>query len=151
MEQINLELTKELKEKLSAYMAITPDNTFKYVPVIYRDKKNNISKKLWPIFILKILDSQEIAEIEDNSGFVVYDKKNPDKTEWHGLSGTKRLEILKKGISNWNNFKDVKGNNIIYSNESDIRILPIALQIELVNAITEQTQLTEDELRSLEF
>jgi hypothetical protein len=143
-------MTKELKEKLNGYLAITPDNTFKYVPAIYRDKKNNIPKKMWPVFTLKILDGQQIAEIEDNSGYIVTDMTNFNKREFHGMSGTKRIETLKKGIVGWTNLRDSAGKVINYIDETSIKLLAGPMQLDLVNAITEQTNLSEDELRGLE-
>ena len=142
-------MTPELKAKLEEYAAITPDNTWPYVPKIYRDNIPN--KKQWPVFILKVLDGQQIAEIEDASGFIVYDKINPSKSEWHGMSGTKRIETLKKGISTWKNYKDKDGRLVEYKDESSIKLLSEKLKVELINAITERLTLSEDELRSLEL
>jgi len=145
METKNLELTKEMKEKLSGFLAITPENKFRYIPKFFRD--NKISKDLTPIFTLKILDGLQLAEIEDNSGYWIYEGT---RSEFHGMSGTHRIIILKKGIVGWENFRDSEGKIIEYKNENSIKILPMELQKDLVNAIIEQLTLTEDEARSLE-
>jgi hypothetical protein len=145
---MDLELTKELKEKLNGFMAITPDNTFKFTPEFYR--KNNVPKKFIPIFTLKILNGIELSEIENHSGYTVVDVRDYNKREFHGMTGTKRIEILKKGIVGWKNLINADGKIIDYVDENSIKFLPLPIQNDLMNAIVDQTSLSEEELRALE-
>jgi hypothetical protein len=149
MEQRDLELTPELKEKLAAYMAITPDREFKYVPAIQRKLVKD--KKQWAVFLLKTLDGEQIAELEDSSGYSVLDMQNPNKREWHSGSGTHRIKILKMGLIGWKNYKDKDFKMLPFESvEKSVRFLSEPMKIELCNAITENMTLTEDELRGLE-
>jgi hypothetical protein len=108
------------------------------------------NKKIWPIFTLKILNGVELAEIEDHAGYTVLDMKNMDKREFHGMSGSRRIETLKRGIVSWKNYTDENFKEVMFDGEGSLKRLPVEMQAELVNAIVEQLKLSEEELRSLE-
>jgi len=143
MEQKNLEMTEEVRKKLSSFLAITPDATFKYTPQAFKI----LPPKFWPIFTLRYMDGIELAEFEGQSGFIVHSEKG---REFHGTPGKYRIALLKKGIEAWKNYFDKSGKEIVFQGEESIKVLPPDLQNDLMNAITEQTELSEEELRSLE-
>ena len=143
METKNLEMNEEIRKKLSSFLAITPESTFKYTPKIFKI----LPPKSWPIFTLRYLDGIELAEFEGQSGFVVHSELG---REFHGTPGKYRISLLKKGIETWKNYVDKNGKEIVFQGEESIKVLPPDLQNDLMNAITEQTELSEEELRSLE-
>jgi hypothetical protein len=143
----NLVVTKELKEKLSEYLPITPDATFRYIPAIFRDKKSNIPEKDRPVFILKVLDGEEAADIENAGDFhVAYDG---NMRSLHGKSGERRLKALKIGIRGWENWKDANGTKIEFDEDIKLKLIPPALQMDLFKALEDGKALSMDETRSL--
>lgn len=150
METKNVELTEELKSKLKSagQIGFQVDCTFKYVPKFYRDPKNEIPKSLWPIFTLRSKNGLEIAEAEDKAGYI-----NLETKKYISESGSLRIETLRNGIVDVKNFICEDGSILSCKNkliDELIKSLPIALQIELQNAINERSQLTSEELLGLE-
>jgi hypothetical protein len=151
MESVKLELTKELKDKLNGYLLFDVEDTFKYVPKVFRD--NIKDKSIWTIFTLRSLNGLELAELENKSGYREVDFENK-QIKFFSQSGAYRVYVLQQGIKSWKNVYDEKGN--IISNSGNMSIdelikkLPVNLQIELQNAIQERSLLNEDELRGLE-
>ena len=143
MEVKNLEMTEELRKKLNSFLAITPESTFKYTPTVFK----GLPPKQWPVFTLHYLDGEELAMFEGQAGYAVYSDKG---REFHGTPGVYRINLLKKGIENWKNYLDRNGKQIEFKGEESIKVLPVDLQNDLMNAIIEQTELSPEELRSLE-
>ena len=147
-----VELTDEQKAKLKGLAAITTENEFIYVPAVYRE--NDFPKELWPMFLLKGKNGIQMAEDEDNAGYMEAGNNRIFLT-----AGKKRLESLKKNIVNWKNFYDENGVIIPFKRDDVnglvsnkvLERMPVKLQIELVNAINDRNTLTEEELQGLEF
>jgi len=156
MEEENKELTPELREKLRGFMAFGENPEFWYVPKIYREKNDKgefvIPKDLWPTFKLRGKTGIEIADEEDNAGYL-----DPDTRKVHLTTGKRRLSVLAKNILDWKNFRDEDGNAVACKRVGGevyklaLKRLPAALQTELHEAINEQTKLSEDELLGLEL
>lgn len=152
MEQKDLVMTKELREKLQGFLAFQTDAIYKYIPAPYRKKKEGeyvIPKEFWPIFSIRFMDGVEISELEDKVGYTVIRSSDPDYREFHGRSGTYRLDVLRNGVKGWINLRDEKGNLVEYSGDDSLSKLPVDLQQDLQVAIMERIVLTEEELRSL--
>lgn len=150
MDEVHVEMTEEIKEKLKAagQLGFQVDAVFTYVPKFYRDKKNNIPKSLWPIFKLKSKNGIEVAEAEDGIGYV-----NLDSIERKYVieAGKQRIETLEKGIVSVKNFICEDGSVVnCAGSKTLIKILPAAMQVELQNAINERSLLTPEELLGLE-
>lgn len=147
VEQVDLVLTPEQKEKLKGFLPIKPDATFKYVPKVFRDA--GIDKKLWPVFILKGKDGIEISKALDSAGHISYDQAT-GKADFIPTAGKQRLETLEKGIIGWKNYRDADGSLVEFKGKESIKFLPDALQTELQNAINERSELSQEELQGLE-
>ncbi len=159
-------LTEEMKTKIreSGLMGFNLESTFKYVPRHYRKKnqkeKYDIPKELWPVFVLKGIDGVRSAEIEDSQkgAFSYKGKGTEEEVSVEIYSGKARIETLQEGIVSWSNFYDSEFNLIPTPKtdglgkifERSLKTLSPNLQIELANAITEQTKLTDLELMGLE-
>ena len=154
-ETVDVKLTPELKKKLKGFLGFTTTSEFKYVPRIFREKNEDgeyiIPKELWPVFNLKGKTGIEIADEEDNSGYL-----DPDSNKIHLTAGKRRLGVLEKNILGWKNFRDEEGNLIEYKRvggviyKTALQRIPAPLQLELHEAINEQSRLSEEELRGLE-
>lgn len=165
METENLILTDEMRQKLKGVLGFQVDAKFSYVPKVYREKsaagEYAIPKSLWPVFTLRGLNGLEATLTEDDLG---------GKIVWHS-DDTRTVEVkrarvkvntCKKGIVTWRNFRDVFGKLIPVPAPADpndsaqgikedcLRYVSPELMTELTNAITEQSYLTEEELRGLE-
>jgi len=146
-------LTPEMAEKLKGFLAFEKEASFVYVPKIFRDVKNNIPKDFWVVFKLTTKDGIESAKAQDKIGFW-----DAERTKFTTTLGEYRIDILSSHIIGWKNFMDVKGNKIIFDKNSDgtvkeslIKLFPSDLQIELFEAINNQSKLSEEELMGLEF
>lgn len=170
MEERNLELTQDLKEKLKGTLGFQVETPFIYSPKAYRD--NEIPKEFWPRFLLKSKNGLEIAEVEDNTGFMSYDSDRQE-SKLHLQSGSLRIDTLKRGILKVSGFMlenesviswdsktkdmtiiDKDGKSITKNNikiEKIIALMKMQLQVELQNAINERSIMTEEELQGLEL
>jgi len=139
-------------------LGFTENPKFVYVPKAFREKNEDgtykIPKEHWPKFHLEGKDGIESAKMEDTMGHMEFDSKT-DVRRWVGKSGSKRIEILKGGIKGWENWFDNEGKEIpfrqnqsIIHNES-LKRIPVALAIELANAITDRITLTPEETEGL--
>ena len=157
MNEVNKVIDSELQKKLNKITGLTVEHNFLYTPKVYREALNEagdyiIPKEEWPVFKLKGKNGIEIAEAEDNSGYVETGTSKLVLT-----SGKARIETLKKHILSWKNFKDREGNDIpctIKNGEvyhTCLMRLPADLQRELHEAINEQSILSPEELEGLEF
>ena len=161
MEVENKVLDNETRKKLAetGMLGFTENPDFTYVPKAFRKKNEDgtfaIEKKLWPLFLLRGKDGVESAKLEDGMGYMEFDT-DTSVQRWIGKSGSRRIEILKAGIKGWKNWYDVEGVEIPYrSNNGSIhneslKRLPVALAIELANAITDRTALSVEESEGLE-
>ena len=166
----NIVLTQELKEKLkqAGSFAFDLENKWPYVPKAYREKakgKYLIPKELWPVFTLRCLDGVASSLMEDKLygtitiGEVDADKKTTKGTTMPLNSGFVRVETCRLGIITWKNYRDINGKTIPAPatdsdgniTEDSIRLINPRLQVELVNAITDQKILSEDELLGLDL
>lgn len=171
----NVVLSDEIRERLNQIGALGfhIESSFKYVPMAYRAKDKNgnflLPKKYWAIFVLRGIDGVDSAYLEDEQrsemhyGSIEVGKDGKEKTMRDVSakinSGKARLATLQKGIIKWHNFYDANGKLIPSPkedkvnggiSEDSLRPIPPNLQVELANAITEQTLLTADELLGLE-
>lgn len=163
----NIELTDAMKEKIRSFVGFELREPFKYVPKIYRTET---PREYWPIFTLKSKDGIEIAEIEDLTGTMAYDAEK-EKSILNLQSGSLRMHTLRRGILSVENLMMESGEFITWDKESGImtirkgdivnekrnitiddiiRRMPIALQVDLQDAINERRGLSKEELLSLE-
>jgi len=155
-EVVDVRLTPELKEKLRGFLGFTKTTDFLYVPKVYREKDDAgeyiVPKDLWPVFKLRGKTGIEVAEEEDNSGYL-----DPNSNRIHLTAGKRRINLLEKNILSWKNFRDEDGNVIEHVTvagkvyKTALQRIPAPLQVELNEAINEQSKLSEEELRGLEF
>lgn len=127
-------------------IAVDPARTFDYVLQCDRE----LPKEQQTVFQLKVLTAKELAQIEDNA--VVIDKEEKIAVN----SGSTVLKTLRVGLQAWENFKDANGNPVMFQRKAGIvcyenfdRLRP-EWRRELANAITEQTRLTEDQVKNSE-
>ncbi|MBU2249947.1 MAG: hypothetical protein KKD77_24590 [Gammaproteobacteria bacterium] len=168
METKDVVLTQEMKDRLKGFVAFTVDTDFSYVPKVYRE--NNFPKETWPLYRLKSKDGIELAQAEDEAGYVELAKKGDAQSKLKMQSGKARLDTLRDGIisckkqplegdrfvsydkpSKTLTIIDAEGKEHIKNTDVSglIRLLPIALQMELQDAINERSTLTEEELSGL--
>lgn len=168
MDTRNVEMTSEVRERLKDFIGFQIDATFRYVPKVWRE--SGLPKETWPVFTLKSKNGVEIAEAEDNAGFVSLGKAENDESKLHMLTGSQRLETLSKGIVSFVNFPMEDGSTINYDSKTNIlttvsvdgsekskttNILNVIkhlrpkMQKELQEAINERSTLTEEELMGL--
>ena len=157
-------LTKEIKEHLKKAGALGFDleNQWPYVPEVYRkiDKKKEyiIPKKLWPVFTLRCLDGVDSSLMQDKlyGTITIGDEKG---TTMPLNTGAVRVKTCKLGIINWKNYRDIKGELIAAPVKDDIeggivedsvRLISPKLQMELANAITEYTTMSDEEALGLD-
>ncbi len=164
MEEKNIELTEEMREKLlkSGVLGYQIEAKFPYVPRAFID--NGLPKKLWTVFFLKSSDGVESAEIEDlQRGDFKYESVENEKVNGMSMSlnsAKARIETLRRCLVGWKNFRDTKGKliedwekDLIHdgASESSIRYIHPDLQVELCNAIENQKMMNDEELLGLEL
>lgn len=151
MEEEKKELTPELEEELARLKGFTDDSTFLYVPKLYRENEKAVPRDQWPIFKLKGRDGLDFAKAEDSMGFDTRGQK------MFSNSGSLRIKILRTHILGWKNWKDRNENEIRFMGGTDgvanklIAKMPNSLQVELLEAVSFHSRLTEEELAGLEF
>ena len=142
-------LSPEVEEKLKVMRGFTPKSTFFWTPVIF---KENIPREKWPIFKMTSRDGYDYAKSEDD---MLYRFVGGNiKTN----AGVMRFMILQKHIVGWNkNVVDKDGNPLPFERKDNLtthetisRLTP-ELQREALNAINEQSKLSEEEIAGLEF
>lgn len=124
-------------------IAVDPNRTFDYV--LTEDR--SLPAEQQTVFKLKVLSARELARLEDSVS--VMDKNG----NWQVKVGTKVLEILSCGLKGWANFKHQNGNLVIFSGASEDsfdRLRP-EWRRELADAITEQANLSEDEIKNFDL
>ena len=130
-------------------LAINPNVPFDYV----LDCDRALPKEEQTLFRLKVLTPNELAEIEDGSA--TFDTNSQQVTI---KTGTKVINILKKGLVGVINLKLADGSDVKFTTtkiggrfpreEADDKFLSYLhpnWRRELANAITEQFRLTEEE------
>lgn len=167
----DIELTEEYKEKLrkTGMLGFSIGAQWPYVPKAYRKKNKNgeyeLPKELWPIFTLTCIGGVKTTLLEDElSGNVTLGSVKKDGTTEGSTinvkSGKVRLNILRKGIVTWKNFRDASYKIIAPPKKDEVlggitedSIDPIVpdLQTELANAISDQKMLTDEEKLGLEL
>lgn len=156
-EIVDKKLDNETRKLLAetGMLGFTENPEFLYVPKAFRESEK-IKKEFWPIFKLIGKNGIESAKMEDGMGHMEYDDKN-DVRRWIGKSGSSRIGILSDGIKGWKTFYDKDGELIPFRENNgkisthSLERVPVALAIELSNAILDRTSLTQEELLGLEF
>lgn len=163
MEIKKIELNDELKQKIKATKAIgfKLRNDFLYVPQKFRDTNCQIPKEYWTVFKLKSI--MGIAESNICDDVLCNTKLNTNDIKDFKIelkTGAIRLATLRQCILGWKNFYDEDLNLIpipvfdSFTNtlkDESLNYLSSELQVELYNAIVNNSTLTEEELRGLEF
>ena len=116
----NIELTKEIREKISEYCAIDVDGTFEYTPVAYKD----LPEKFQPIFTMRYLDGIEDLQITKMHTVIQKDSKEPT-IDWSKFP----IAVCQAGIISWSNYYTISGKKIKYNKKC--KGLPKALIYEL--------------------
>ena len=149
-EVTDMKYSPEVQARLQSLVGFSEDATFLYVCKVHRE---NLPKSAWPVFKLRGKTGIEVAKIEDAAGF--FDVKNQRMIF---TTGSQRLETLAGGIIGWNaKFVDGAGKSIPFAaedgrvTENSLKRLSATLQVELQNAINEQSSLTPEELQGLEY
>jgi hypothetical protein len=154
MEEKNIELTDEIRERLkkNGMLGFDVETEFKYVPIFYRDVKNKIPKKCWPVFILRSRGGIALAEAEDGLGYLNIDEKEGRKFVID--SGKARITALEEGLISFKNFPVENGKSVSMAKGEAvtkyINLFHPRLQTELQKAIDNHSTLNEDELLGLE-
>ena len=161
MEIENKILDNDTRKMLSEAGALgfTENVEFKYVPEIFREKNEDgtykIDKKYWAIFLLKGKDGIEVQKMEDGLGYMEYDKEGTRK--YVTKTGLTRITLLTDCIKGWKNWFDAEGKEIPFRENNgkitshSLKRIPITLSMELANAITDRTTLSEEELLGLDY
>jgi hypothetical protein len=137
----NVVISKEYVDKIKRFAAIRPEETFHYVPKVYRE----LPKELKPVFILRPIAGEDALRFSD--------LMRGDVTVSDGVAQVKIkrgeyvISVVHSGLVGWNNYYDVNGNDIPY--KSNISCLPMALLEELCDVITERASLTYEEVLGL--
>jgi hypothetical protein len=167
METRDVVLTDEMRAKLKKSLGFNLNAEFKYVLKAFREACTD--KTSWPVFVLRSRDGIQISKDEDAIGAIIEYNADTRTTKTNVRSGEQRVRILSDGIVEvkgfWLNdgvsrvsWKEGKLSTVGGQKEIErqatvnevIRFIPISVQIELANAITENDTLTEEELRGLE-
>ncbi len=162
---IDVELTAKQKKflKLTGGVGFKLNNKWPYVPVSYRAKDNNgeymIDKKFWPVFTIRGIDGVESSELEDECSTERH--VDPEGNSTYKIqSGKSRMLSIRSGIVTWENFLDETFENFVpppkkdpveedMITEDSLRQVSFDLQIDLYNAITRRSTLTDEELLGL--
>ena len=147
----------EVAEKLKGFLPMAPRSDFPYVPLVYRESVED--KDLWPVFILKGHDGIQAAKMEDEVFTAHIEEVGGDRSiKTH--SGKIRLEYLRRNLVNIKNWIDLETGKVIKfernvrTNQVDDKVLgkiSTDLQIELVDAITERSTLSDEEIQGLKY
>lgn len=130
-------------------IAIDPNATVDYILECDRKKE----KEDQTVFELRWLTAQELARLEDGSLTSIMSKENRPEFQIH--SGSMQIKTLQIGLVGWRNFRDKDGNEIDFKQRNDqcakenLDYLHPQWRRELVEAITEMNQITEDETKNL--
>lgn len=142
MEEKNVIISKEYSEKIRLFAAIQPDETFEYVPVIYRE----FEESLQPKFTLRPVSGEQILRFSDEmSGDV---QMINGQTSVRVKRGSFVVNIVKAGLVSWRNFYDENGK-IIDFEPGAFSCLQRKLLEELSDAILSRTSLKEEEVLGL--
>ena len=136
-------MNKEQADKLKKFLPFTATD-FLYVPEAFREAYPD-DKDKWPVFTLKPKTGIQVAYLEDEMTV------GADQ-QIHVNTGSIRIKTLETGIVNIKNWGDVKFKRDDITKKIDMKIIsmmPADLQTELMNAITEKSELTEEELEGL--
>ncbi len=166
MEEVNVELTPELQLRLKGYLGFDTRSTFKYVPEIFRQKNKDgsyiVPKKFWPVYELKAKNGVELAVMDDRASFVTYDVEEGERVE-RPRRGRYMVETLQRGVKGWKGHRMWNLSLVPFDKEKmtdpDTGFLKEEvfhtwkkpLMIDLVNAIDQHSQLTEEELMGLDY
>jgi len=136
METKDIEMTKELKEKLKGFMAIDISAEFKYVPIAYRE----IDEKYRAVFTLKSIDGITMTRIQDG----IFD--DAGKVNLQKLTEAK-ITVCKAGVLSWENFRDYMGRVVAF--DPEMKSLPPMLITELFTAINDSATIQPEEEQGL--
>lgn len=137
----DITITKEYLEKIRSFAAIQPNETFAYVPKVYRE----LSEELRPRFILQPISGEDVLRFSDSMrGEVLV---NDGRAEVHVRHGEYTIQVVRKGLKGWENYYTLDGELIEYS--GSINCLPRELLEELSEIITGRSSLTKEEVLGL--
>lgn len=154
-------LDNKIRKMLSeiGVLGFTENVEFKYVPKAFREKNEDstykLEKKYWAVFNLKGKDGIEALKMEDGLGHMEYDDKKNKRT-YISKTGSHRITLLTDCIIGWKNWFDADGREIPFRSNGtkisshSLKRIPVLWAIELANAITERTTLSEEELQGLD-
>jgi hypothetical protein len=167
-------LTDEQKSTLKNVLGFKVEDSFKYVPEVFRKKDDAgnyiLPKEYWTVFTLRSKDGVEIAEVEDNSAYMTFDQ-TAKESKMHLLSGKTRIQTLMTGIKEVKRFwfedgsimdfdaktkflkvRNADGSESVkngFDTKQFVRYMTTDLQVEIVNAINERKVLTVEETQGL--
>jgi hypothetical protein len=142
METKEIVISKEYLDRIRKFTAIRPSETFVYVPIVFRD----MPEEQRPKFILKPISGEDALRFADSMrGEVTVEE---GKAQVSVKRGEYTINVVRKGLSGWENYYDCNGKNISFSRDA-FENLPLALMEELSDIITSRSGLTEEEVLGL--
>lgn len=141
----NIELTKELIEKMNHTLPIVPEKQFEYTPISMKD----FPQEIRPVFTLKPLGGIDGLEARDE----MRGEMDLNTRQVKMQRGRYVIYVCKQCIISWRNLYEISYDNteskeIPFSIENINRIHSNILE-EICDKILEGTFLTEEEIQGL--
>jgi len=144
----DVKLTPELQARLNKYRGFADEPVFYWTPPAIKLYE---PKDKWPVFKLKSRTGLDYISAEDEMGYKTVGGFT------YTDSGAVKLRRLKTKILGWQNWNDKGGAPIKYDKDINgvldelIDKMSNQLQEELYEAISNDDNLTDEELQGLEF
>lgn len=134
-------ISKEYLDKIRRFSAIRPDETFQYIPLVYRDFEENIR----PVFTLRPVSGEKVLRYSDEMSGEVSSVNGSLNVKVR--RGKFQINVVKDGLVKWENYYDINGRVIPFDN--NFECLPKSMITELSEAILTRASLTEEEVLGL--
>jgi hypothetical protein len=134
-------ISKEYLDKIRRYAAIRPDETFQYIPLIFRD----MEEANRPVFTLKPVSGEKVLRYSDEMSGECFNVDGVLNVKVQ--RGKFQISVVKEGLIKWENYYDINGKEVPFNSKMDC--LPKAMIAELAEAILNRASLTEEEVLGL--
>ena len=142
METRDITISKEYLDRIRRFTAIRPEETFDYVPVVFRD----LPQEQRPVFVLRPISGETALQFSDSmQGEVSVDN---GKALVNIKRGEYTVQVVRQGLVSWKNYYDIDGRQVDHT-KGNIQNLPIGLLEELCDVITSRSNLTKEEVLGL--
>ncbi len=128
---------------MSKIIAIDPEKKYNYIPECERDLESADQT----IFHLSMPKAKEAANLQDN----ITESTLGDQAVMRVKSGSSVLSALQVGLRGWENFKDAKGQPILWRDNNGkprpemFDVIPPKIRQELAEVITSGIGLDEEQ------